>query len=485
MLLQASKTSDMPLYVQIMNQLKDMILREELPKGIKMPSERTMAQLLHVHRNTVKRVYQELKAEGYLESFERKGFFVCEKQGSGAEKNRIYGLRWGDIVRDKYINRRIEERFSRWLSRDAAYSFSGDEVQSEEVGREDISNILMDIANSPEENLYAITHKQGSVELRKQIATFLKTKGIQARISEIQVLSESFQAIEYVSNMIVAEGETIIMPETVCPEVIRVFVSLGAKIVTAEMDEEGMICEQLERLIPQHNPKLIYVEPDFANPTGTVMSLSRRKQLLELSYQYNIPIIEEDSSSDLRYEGRAIPSLKALDQHESVIFIYSFYCKLPSGIRIAFMVGNKRVISDISTVIQSRVLCEDVISQRILKEYFARGLFEKNLRKINENHCRKKTLMYSLLQEAGHPGLEMNNPEGGVFLWCKLPDHIDENKLRSVAIDKGIAYMPGNSFFAGGEKGANYIRLNYAFCSEQNIIQGIEQFNLALKESGI
>lgn len=483
MLLYTNKNLDTPLYLQIVNQLKDIIIKEELPDGFKMPSERSVAKILGVHRNTIKRAYHELRADGYLNSIERKGFSVTTDNTRLKSSSRKYGLRWSDIIRDEYINHRIEEHFSSLLNQNVKYSFSGDVVQTEEIGRDDISEILFEIAKSQEQNIYAISHKQGDYELRKSMVDFIKTKGINAKPSEVQVVSESFQAIEYISNMIIKEGDTVIIGETACPDTTRIFLSSGARIITVSMDENGIICEQLEALIIKHDPKLLFVDPDFQNPTGSVMSLGRRKQLLDLSYKYNIPIIEEDSSSELRYEGRSIPPLKALDQHESVIYIYSFYFTIPSGIRIAFIVANKRLVSDVSTVIQSRVVCADVISQRVIKEYLNRGLYSKNLAVIRENNHLKRDLMYEALKGARKLGVEMIKPEGGAYIWCKLPQNIDVQKLMLNANKKAISFMPGRMFFVKGSKGDGFIRLNYSFSDEKKITEGIELFNEALSES--
>ncbi|NBI62468.1 GntR family transcriptional regulator [Clostridiales bacterium] len=112
MFIQPNKQAGIPLYSQITEQLKEMILQKELPSGAKLPSERTMATLIDVHRNTIKRAYNELKADGYLETHERKGYFVSDLEEERVEKGRCYNLRWSDIIKSTYINRRIEEQFS-------------------------------------------------------------------------------------------------------------------------------------------------------------------------------------------------------------------------------------------------------------------------------------------------------------------------------------------------------------------------------------
>ena len=230
MFIQPNKQVGIPLYLQIAEQLKEMILQKELPSGAKMPSERTMASLIDVHRNTIKHAYNELKADGYIETHERKGYFVSDLGEEKVEKGRTYNLRWSDIIKSKYINRRIEEQFSSFFKKDVKYSFAGDIMHTREIGSEDLKKIIKKISSDIEASDFTITHRQGDLELRKEISLFLKKMNINAKAGEIQIVSETFQAIDYISSMILGAGDVVIVPETVCPEIIRIFSAAGAKL---------------------------------------------------------------------------------------------------------------------------------------------------------------------------------------------------------------------------------------------------------------
>lgn len=483
MFIQPNKQAGIPLYLQIKEQLKEMILRKELPSGAKMPSERTMASLIDVHRNTIKRAYNELKADGYIETHERKGYFVTDLGKEKVEKGRTYNLRWSDIIKSKYINRRIEEQFSSFFKKDAKYSFTGDIMHTREIGGKDLHRIISKISTDIDACNFTITHRQGDLELRKEISLFLKKMNINAKAGEIQIVSETFQAIDYISSMILDAGDVVIVPETVCPEIIRIFAAAGAKMQSIKMDKDGIICEEVEKALKNNRAKLIYVEPDFAIPTGTVMSIERRKQLLKLSYKYNVPIIEEGGNAGLRHEGKAIPPIRSLDMHDSVIYVYTFYYKIPSGLRIAFVMGNKRLINDLGAIIQSRIVCQDVISQYVLKEYLNSGCYDKNLKQINEDCKQKKKLMYEKLKKSMALGLDLELPDGGVFLWGKLPNECDEKYLQSVLMDNGVSYVPGSVFFVEGRDYAKHIRFCYYCRTEKEITEGIDIFNQVFADS--
>lgn len=475
--------SDTPLYLQIVYQLREMILQGELPDGFKMPSERHMAELLGVHRNTIKRAYSELKADAYLISIERKGFLVSNPCEKSHRSHKDYKLLWNDLVRDEYIIHRLETHFSSWLKHNAAYSFAGDLFLAEEPGSEDISQLLIEMASSEEPNKYAISHKQGNPALRKSLADFVSSRGIRVNPGDIQVVSESFQAIEYISNLIIQKGDAVIVEEPICPEIFRVFLAIGANIIPVKTDENGLVCEHLESLITRYHPKLIYTNPDFQNPTGTVMSLERRIKLLDLSYQYGIPIIEEDICSGFRYNKTPLPPLKALDRHDCVVYVYSFYFTLPSGIRMAFIIGNRRLLSDVSAIIQSRIVCADVISQWVLQQYLQQKLYHRNLLIMCREYREKRDLMFDSLEKARRLGVRMRKPDGGLYLWCGLPSNMSLQKLIAEANKRDVSFMPGNMFFFKGSGAENYIRLNYSIPSKEKIIKGISLLNDAFAES--
>ncbi|NBI62467.1 aminotransferase class I/II-fold pyridoxal phosphate-dependent enzyme, partial [Clostridiales bacterium] len=191
-------------------------------------------------------------------------------------------------------------------------------MHAKEIGGEDLKKTIHKILSDLDASMFAITDRRGDPELRKEISLFLQKMNIKAKVREIQIVSETFQAIDYISSMILDEKDAVIIPETVCPEIIRIFSAAGAKIQSVKMDKDGILCDEVEKALKNRKTKLIYVEPDFAIPTGTVMSIERRKQLLRLSYKYNVPIIEEGGNADLRHEGKSLPPIKALDTHDSV-----------------------------------------------------------------------------------------------------------------------------------------------------------------------
>lgn len=473
-----------PIYLQIVNQVKEMILKGEITDGFLLPSERTLAKHLNVHRNTIIKAYMELKAEDFIASSQGKGYMVSYRKDAAEETSGSDVISWSSRIKDEYLDLKItfDDLFSKSYSSNSI-SFAGGIASTEEYGKEDLALILNDLIASDNIDTYSFSPYQGIQNLRQNIAYFMLTKGIQAKPAEIQILQETNQALDYLAALLIKPGDVVIVEEPVSPDVYRTFALAGGKVVTVPIDDEGILCDSLEPLIIKYDPRFIYVNPDFQNPTGTVMSLNRRKALLALSHKYKFPIIEEDASSEIRFEGVRIPSLKALDKGNNVIFIYSFALTFAPGIRMAFVLADKALIKSLSYLVSIRLISLDSISQRLLSSYIEKGIYQRNLRNICTDYMEKRDLMCACLTEAQSMGLWFQKPSGGVYLWCRLASDIDYHKLYVKAAEKGVSFIPGNVFYLRGSKGDNYIRLNFSYPTKLQIEKGIRILSEAIRES--
>ncbi|MBR0599698.1 PLP-dependent aminotransferase family protein [Sinanaerobacter chloroacetimidivorans] len=470
-----------PIYLQIANQIKEMILKGELTDGFVLPSERTMAQMIGVHRNTIIKAYHELKAEDFLASVQGKGYSVSyPTQEESGEEN--HDIAWFSMIKEEYLNLRItfDEMFSKSYS-SGNISFAGGIASAEEYSMKELAVILTDMISGHNNETYSYTPYQGLYSLRKNIANFMKSKGVQGKPNEIQILSETNQALDYLAALFIKPGDVIITEEPVSPDVYRTFTLAGGKMVTVPMDEDGMLCDSLEPLIVKHRPKFIYVNPDYHNPTGIVMSLERRKTLLSLCHKYRIPIIEEDGASEICFEGRKLPPIKALDQGNHVIYLYSFGLTFAPGVRMAFVLADKTIIKSLRYVVSMRLISLDSISQKLLSGYMEKGFYQKNIKHICTDYKEKRDLMCRCLDE--FLALDYTIPRGGVYLWCRLPREVDSKTLYGKAISRGVSYIPGSVFYPRGSKGENYIRLNFSYPGKTEIEKGIQLLAEAMQES--
>lgn len=479
--------SQTPIYKQIINQLKERIIKGELQEGFLLPSERKLAERISIHRNTIRKVYQELKAEGYIESFQGRGYKVVYKSLDPLkykEKKISGSIPWIYLMRQELFEFKniFDDLFSKSYSK-KGISFAGGIVPPEAYFKEDIKNILKEIVASEDEDIFEYSHYQGLFKLRKNICSMLKLRGIHANPNEIQIVNETNHAIDYLSELFINPDDCIITEEPLSPDIYRTFQLLGAKIITLPLENDGLKLDLLESSIIKYKPKFIYVSSSYHDPTGIIMSLEKRKALLEISYQYKVPIIEDNSASELRFTENMIPSIKSLDKMGSVIYIYSFALTYAPGFKLAYILADKEVIHKIRYLVSIHMINLDSINQSIISKYIEKGLYDKNVKQISQFYQEKCDFMCNLLEEAKVYGIDYKKPTGGVYLWCNLADHIDIRKLLQITYRRGVYFIPGHLFFPNGNTGDNHMRLNYSYPSKEEMKKGIDILIESIRES--
>ncbi len=475
-----SKRGKTPLYIEIISDFRQKIIEGELPDGSFLPSERHMAELLGVHRNTVTKAYNELKAEGFLISLHGVGYKVSYKENcenTDEDSIKVKNVNWAHLVKDEYLD--IEKSFDDIFSRSyntKNISFAGGISSPSVYEEQDISKIFTEVISRRKETSYFYTPYRGDKNLRKQIAGFLRRKGIKNDIGNIQMFSEMNQALDFIVTILLDPGDTVITEEPLSPDVYRTIEFAGARIITVPVDENGMKCDNLGPLIEKHRPKFIYVNSSYQDPTGKVLSFERRKKLLQLSYRYRLPIIEEDAASEIFYGKSRIPSIKAMDEGDNVIYIYSFSLTFIPGVGAAFAAAPKQVIKSLSYLVSVRLISLEWASERMLAAAFENNLYYKKLEDFRREYKEKRDRMCMWLDRLKPFGVRYEKPSGGVYIWCNMPDKTDVKKLSVEAKKKGLNFVPGNMFYPGKKAGRQMIRLNYSYPSLKQIDEGMKTF---------
>lgn len=498
--------SKIPIYVQMATQLKKQIYSGELVLGSTLPSERAMANMLSVHRNTVAKAYNELKAEELIESKQGVGYIVTMpepdsgdggtqkraekdgKLGSGAEikkpsvPQKIKKVNWKSEINEKYLDMQVtfDDLFQRFGEKEKISMGSGLACPGIYDTKEIAENIAAMVSEEGKTQYFYSPYK-GDKVLRQKLVSFLSTKGIKATTGEIQILSETNQALDFVVMLLVKPGDTVIMEEPVSPDPYRAMELAGAHIVTVPVDRDGMNCDALERVLMQKKPRLIYVNSSFHDPTGAILSLERREKIVELSNRYRVPIVEEDAASELVYRGMKFPPLKALDKAENIIYIYSFSLTFVPGLSLAFIVANRDVIESLSYLVSVRMMAVDWITQKLVAQYLSDGSYYGILNKFRENYAGKQELVCRALDAMKPLGVSYDRPRGGVYIWCRLPDGIDSKSFIDDAYRRGLSLLPGHVFYPFKNGGRDHIRINYSFESEERLVQGLDILKQTLK----
>ena len=485
-----NRSDKTPYYLQISLAIRKKILEGELMDGFVLPSEREMAHVIGVHRNTVTKAYNELKSEGLIGSAQGIGYRVQYGGGPGTfranvgpatglqEKTKTpkqKGVHWESMIKEEYLN--LESAFDDLYSKSydtGSISFAGGISSPSVYHKRDISSSIHQILSHSQGMSYFHTPYAGDLTLRKHLASFLHGKGMDADPADIQVFSEMNQALDFLITLMLKPGDTVITEEPLSPDVYRTIKLAGGKIISVPQDSEGMLCDHLGPLIEKYNPRFIYVNSSFQDPTGSNLSLARREQLLQLSYRYRIPLIEEDAASDLQYTGPRVPRLKAMDRGNNVIYIFSFSLTFVPGVSIAFVAGPKTLIDSLANLVSVRLVALDWLSQKLLAQAFETRLYYDKLKVFQEEYRKKMERMCGWLDKMRPLGVAYEKADGGVYVWCKMPDTLDTKQFFRSMEHQGVSFVPGNVFYPDKHRGSPFIRLNFSYPTPEQIDRGMK-----------
>lgn len=478
------RKSPIPVYTQITDQVRKGIFDGSLVDGFLLPSERKLAAELGVHRNTVTRAYMELKGEGLIDAHQGQGYRVRyrsmfeQMEREGAKKKNVH---WEALIEDRYENIRssFDELYSTSYE-EGLIPFGGGVAAREPYPPEEIAEYF---ERALQRKTYFYTPYQGDLQLRKEITKQLEQRGIRVRAGNIQIFSESNQTMDFLNSLLLSPGDTVITPQLMSADVYRSIQLSGGSLLTVPMDEHGMICDRLDALIEEHWPKYIYVDSSFNNPTGAVMTVERRQKLLELSYRYRIPILEEDEASDLYYESTPPPSIRSMDTGGNVIYLNSFSLTFRPGLGISFVAADHSITERLANMVSVRLAALDWAPQMVMLEYLENGQFVKRLDDYRRICREKRDRMDLHLQKlARRFHLSYEKPSGGVYFWVRLPEGMKAAELLAQAQKEGVTFIPGDLFDPRHKLGRDHIRLNFSYPRLERIDQGMQMLERALEK---
>lgn len=319
---------------------------------------------------------------------------------------------------------------------------------------------------------------EGFEPLRQYIADWMKPRGIDAPVDDIMVTAGSTQGIETVCRVMLEPGDTVIVENPTFLGALEIFETYECKIAGVEMDEHGMVIDDLRRVLESEpKAKIIYTIPTFQNPTGTTLPLERRKQLLELAREHSVVVVEDDPYEALQFDGEPIAPLRALD--ENVVHLGTFSKTIAPAIRTGWAVAPPPLFRLMLAARQLIDLHNDRISMRTVF-YCADGFLKDHLDSIRHIYKDRRDAMLAALEEHMPEGTTWSEPNGGFFVWITLPEEIDVNTFSEIAADHGVIYFPGN-WFMPAEPQNNVIRLSFSTVPEDRIREGIARLGTAVR----
>ena len=324
---------------------------------------------------------------------------------------------------------------------------------------------------------------EGYEPLRNTVREWLKKRNnIGTDDDTIIITAGGTQVMDITTRIMTDKGDTIICEEPSFIGSLNAFRSHGCKLKGVPIDSDGMNIDELEKAIKEcPDAKFIYTIPNFQNPGGTTLSLEKRKAMYRLAKENGLLILEDDPYGNLRVDGEDVPSIKSLDTDGIVIYAGSFSKILAPGIRVAYAVVPNYLAQAFTIGKQVSDVHTGVLNQMIVERWFEEYDVDAHIEEIRKIYRKKLNLMCDCLDK-NCPEINYVRPQGGLFLWAKLPDNVDMLDYCKRLVEKKVAVVPGTAFMIDDEAPCHYIRMNFSTPSDENIVKGIEIMAQVLKE---
>ncbi|MCM3268835.1 MocR-like pyridoxine biosynthesis transcription factor PdxR [Paenibacillus elgii] len=472
---QPDRHSNQPLYQQIADDIERRISYGEFPPGSLLPSERKLAEQLGVNRSTVILAYAELRALGIVESRTGSGTRVSKYKWGATPKHTPNWHRYvegGSFLPNLPFLRRVREA----LQQDnTLIDFASGELGADISPVKEI-NTLMD------ENHYTAylgyANPQGFGPLREALVTYLSQyRGIQTTESSILITSGSQQSLYLITQCLLAPGDAVAIEDPSYCYSLPIFQSAGLRLFRLPVDAKGIRPEDVRSLYKKHRIKMVFVNPNYQNPTGIALDAERRIELLDVASELGLPIVEDDPFSLTAYNGMPPQPLKSMDPIGSVLYIGSFSKIAASGLRVGWMVAPHSVVERLADARQQMDFGLSVVPQQVAAQFLKSPYVQPHLDRLRMHLLYKRDLVISALRQELPDLVSFSIPQGGLHLWCKIIPEVSDNKLFEEAIRHGVIFVPGSVY--GSDSG--YVRFTFARPKTDEIVPGIAKFAAALR----
>jgi len=330
---------------------------------------------------------------------------------------------------------------------------------------------------------------EGYVPLREFIVQKMARYNIMATVDNVLITTGSQQGLDLVARVLVDPGDVIIVEAPTFVGALQSFTAYQASYAGVPLDDEGMMVDVLQQKIVETHPKFMYVLPNFQNPAGVTLSKNRRERLVTLAHQYGVPILEDDPYGELRFEGEHLEPLVVLSARQNgqqsgyfegdVIYMSTFSKTLAPGLRLGWVVAPVEVIKKLVQAKQGADLHTSTFDQMMAYEVVSDGFLDEHVKEIKETYRQRRDAMLTAMDQRFPDGTTWTRPQGGLFLWVRLPEGVDCEELIKEAIEQKVAFVPGTAFYADGS-GHDSLRLTFATCPSDMIDEGIKRLGKAI-----
>ena len=362
-------------------------------------------------------------------------------------------------------------------------SFAGGLPAPELFPIEDLKAVMADVLDREGPRALQYSTTEGHPGLREAIARRLNSKlGTAFEASGILITSGSQQGLDLAGKVFLDDDDEVLCESPTYLGAINAFRAYRPRFVEVTTDDDGMVPAELERSIAGcRRPKLLYVVPNFQNPSGRTWSLARRHAVIETAARHGLVVIEDDPYGQLCYEGTTPPALASLPGGATVIYLGTFSKIFCPGMRIGWLAAPREIYEKYAVVKQGADLHTSTLAQYQILAYLERFDLDASIARIREVYRRRRDAMLRALESEFPPGVSWTRPRGGLFLWATLPEGVSAREALVRALERNVAFVPGGSFFPDGGH-ENTMRLNFSNMPEERIAEGIARLGAVLRE---
>lgn len=460
-------TKERPIYLQIKDYIKEMILKGMLQKDLKLPSTRELSHLLNVSRNTVMLAYQYLEDEGFIYTLKGKGAFISNVQIKYQDTRHIDWTQKINQYTQLAENLDIMKHGVKWEK--GMISFTSIAPDETLFDVEDFKRAFLNRISLEGEKLLNYGYARGYLPLIQYLTRYMENKGVDIEGKDVLITNGFTEGLNILLSALTEKGDRILCENPTHNTAIKIMKMHGLEIVGIPVEEDGPDMKQLKDKLAEKDVKLAFLVPSYHNPTGIVMSPEKRMEAFNILQQYEVPIIEDGFNEELRYSGSHVSPIIALSgKGNSVIYTGSFSKILFPGLRIGWIVADKRLIDYLESIKRSRNIHTSSIDQAVLYEYLQAGYFERYLRRVRKIYREKYE--FALKCARAHIPCKKILGEGGLHIFVEL-DEIHARELLEKCYHKGVIFTPGDRFYTD-DNGKNAIRLGFSRVQKKDIEKG-------------
>ncbi|WP_411679916.1 PLP-dependent aminotransferase family protein [Clostridium thailandense] len=476
MFLDIKLDKETPVYVQIKNYISDMILRGMLRSGEKLPSTRELSSILSISRNTVISAYEFLVDEGFIYMEKGKGAFVSDVKVDIQEK---WNMDWSNQINDyaRFAeDLDIIKHETKWKK--GMVSFKSIAPDESLFDVEEFKKAFLNRISIEGEKILNYGYAQGYRALIQYLFKYMSNKGVDTEEKDILITNGFTEGFNLILSSITEKGDKILCENPTHNTAIKIMKLHDLDIIGVPMEDNGVNISKLKDELSKNKFKLSYFIPSYHNPTGVVMSVEKRIELYKALKQYDIPIIEDGFNEELRYSGAHVAPIAALSgRGNGVIYIGSFSKILFPGIRIGWILADRKLIEYLESVKRSKNIHTSSLDQAIFYDYLSGGNFEKYIKKARKVY--KEKYEFALRCAEKYIPYKKIFGEGGLHIFLELQELNSRDVLKE-CYKKGIVFTPGDIFYTD-DNGYNTLRLGFSRVNKEDIEKGFKIIGEVIK----